>query len=195
MTFSIMTLGLKATLITICWVSVVMLVFLIVVLMYCLMSMDKLHLTGQNLGRVFNSRSGRVHAIHSCCYWARLPDLKLKTWPKQLLGSLPLDIALPASAYGSSLRKIKKKMTFHFMENISSKSFDAFPHFRRFSVLCNKTFHPHPSLIFTSKVFRIIRGQFVEQKVMLSCSFRCDQIYCTQYFEFCHSLLCCLSQT
>jgi hypothetical protein len=62
-------------------------------------SMDKLHLTGQNLGRVFNSRSGREYAIHSCCYWARLHDLNLETRPKQLLGSLPLDIALPAVRY------------------------------------------------------------------------------------------------
>ncbi len=58
------------------------------------MNMDKLHLTGQNLGRVFNSRIGHVYAKHSCCYWARLPALKLKTRPKQLLGSLPLDLEL-----------------------------------------------------------------------------------------------------
>jgi hypothetical protein len=47
-------------------------------------------------GQVFNSRSGRVYATHSCCYWVKLPNLKLKTQPKQLLGSLPLDILLPA---------------------------------------------------------------------------------------------------
>jgi len=55
------------------------------------MNMDKIH---QNLGRVFNSSIGRVYAKHSCCYWARLPALKLKTRPKQLLGSLPLDLEL-----------------------------------------------------------------------------------------------------
>ncbi len=42
--------------------------------------MDKLQLTGRNLGRVFKFRSGHLHAM-----------------PKQLVGSLPLDIALPAS--------------------------------------------------------------------------------------------------
>jgi hypothetical protein len=29
------------------------------------------------------------------CFETKLPNLMLKTWPKQLLGSLPLDIALP----------------------------------------------------------------------------------------------------
>jgi hypothetical protein len=29
------------------------------------------------------------------------PNLELKTWPKQLLGSLPLVIMLPAGAYAS----------------------------------------------------------------------------------------------
>jgi hypothetical protein len=61
--------------------------------------MDKLQLTGQNLGRVCNFRSGRVHAMHLHCYGVKLPNLKLKTRPKQLLGYLPLDIALPDSVY------------------------------------------------------------------------------------------------
>jgi hypothetical protein len=56
--------------------------------------MDKLHLTRQNLGRVFSCRSGLVHAMHLLCYGVKLPNLKLKTRPKQLLGSLPLDIVL-----------------------------------------------------------------------------------------------------
>jgi hypothetical protein len=58
--------------------------------------MDKLQLTGQNLGRVFNFRNVRVHAVHLLCYGVKLPNLKLKTRPKQLLGSLPLDIMLPS---------------------------------------------------------------------------------------------------
>jgi hypothetical protein len=29
------------------------------------------------------------------CYWVKLPNLNLKTLPKQLQGSLMLDIALP----------------------------------------------------------------------------------------------------
>jgi hypothetical protein len=52
-------------------------------------------LTGQNLGRVFIFRFGHLHAEHFCCYQVKLPNLKLKTQLKQLLGSLPLVIALP----------------------------------------------------------------------------------------------------
>jgi hypothetical protein len=58
-------------------------------------SMDKLQLTGQNLGRVFNFRFGHLHAEHFCCYQVKLPNLKLKTQAKQLLCSLLLVIALP----------------------------------------------------------------------------------------------------
>jgi hypothetical protein len=58
--------------------------------------MDKLQLKGQTQGRVFNSRNGCMKTVHLCWYEAKLYNLKLKTWPKQLLGSLPIDIALPA---------------------------------------------------------------------------------------------------
>jgi hypothetical protein len=61
--------------------------------------MDKIQPTGQNLGRVFNSRRGCVHAKRLHCFETKLPNLKLKTWPKQLLGSLLLDIALPKHAF------------------------------------------------------------------------------------------------
>jgi hypothetical protein len=57
--------------------------------------MDKLQLAGLNLGRVFNSRSGCMWARHLFCYEAKQPNLKLKTRPKQLLGSLPIAFALP----------------------------------------------------------------------------------------------------
>jgi hypothetical protein len=57
--------------------------------------MDKLQPTGRNLGQVFNFRSGHLHSVHLWCYLVKLPNLKLKTRPKQLLGSLSLDIALP----------------------------------------------------------------------------------------------------
>jgi len=60
--------------------------------------MDKLQLTGRNLGQVFKFRSGHLHAMHLWCYQVKQPNLKLKPHPKQLLGSLPLDIALPARA-------------------------------------------------------------------------------------------------
>jgi hypothetical protein len=61
--------------------------------------MDKLQLTGQNLGQFFNSRSGCMCAMHLCSYEAKQPNLKLKTQPKQRLGSLPLAFTLPARAY------------------------------------------------------------------------------------------------
>jgi hypothetical protein len=40
-----------------------------------------------------------------------------------------------------------------------------------------------------------LRGQFVEQKLMLSSNFRCDQIYKYQRYDLGHTLLCYLSQT
>jgi hypothetical protein len=57
--------------------------------------MDILQLTGQNLGQVFNFRSGHLHATTFLVLSVKLPNLQLKTRPKQLLGSLPLVIALP----------------------------------------------------------------------------------------------------
>jgi hypothetical protein len=40
------------------------------------------------------------HAMHLLHSIAIQPNLELKTWPKQLLGYLPLDIALPDFYYG-----------------------------------------------------------------------------------------------
>ncbi len=57
--------------------------------------MDKLQLTGRALGQVFNFRSGCMHSMHLPPSVAIQPNLELKTQPKQLLGSLPLVIALP----------------------------------------------------------------------------------------------------
>jgi hypothetical protein len=59
------------------------------------LSMDKLQITGQSLGQVFNFSIGHLYVVHLWCYKVKLPNLKLKTWPKQLLGYLLLDIALP----------------------------------------------------------------------------------------------------
>ncbi len=56
--------------------------------------MGKLQLAGHNLSRVFNLRSGHLHATHLWCYRLKLPNLKLKTRPKQLIGFPPLDIML-----------------------------------------------------------------------------------------------------
>jgi hypothetical protein len=58
--------------------------------------MDKLQLKGQNVGRVFNFRSGHLHAATFLVLSVKLPNLQLKTRPRQLLGSLSLVIALPA---------------------------------------------------------------------------------------------------
>ncbi len=58
-------------------------------------SMDKLHLTEQNLAWVLNLRSGHLHAAHLLCCRVKLPNVNLKTHPKQLLGYLPLDVMLP----------------------------------------------------------------------------------------------------
>ncbi len=55
------------------------------------------------MGRVYKFRSVCVYVVYSCICYAKQPCLKLKTRPKQLLGSLPLDIvlafALPGVAY------------------------------------------------------------------------------------------------
>ncbi len=50
--------------------------------------MDKLQLTGQNLGRILNFRSGHLHAATFLVLTVKLANLQFKTWPKQLLGSL-----------------------------------------------------------------------------------------------------------
>ncbi len=57
--------------------------------------MDKLKLTGLNLSRVFHSRLGCACIYHAIVHITKQPSVKLKTWPKQLLGSLPLAFALP----------------------------------------------------------------------------------------------------
>ncbi len=51
------------------------------------------------MGRVYNFRSVCVYVVYSCICYAKQLSLKLKTRPKQLLGSLPLDIALPVLAF------------------------------------------------------------------------------------------------
>ena len=54
--------------------------------------MEKIQLTGQNLGRVFISRSGPTCAMHFHPYEAKRTNLKLKTQRKELLGYLSLGI-------------------------------------------------------------------------------------------------------
>jgi hypothetical protein len=67
--------------------------------------MDKLQLTGSNLGQFFNFRFGHLHAEHFKCCQVKLPNLKLKTQPKLLLGSLPLVIGLSAPGYPLQRRR------------------------------------------------------------------------------------------
>ena len=57
--------------------------------------MDKLELTGQTWAEFSTVEVGYVYAVHLLCSKTIQPNLKLKTVPKQLLGSVPLDIVLP----------------------------------------------------------------------------------------------------
>ncbi len=58
---------------------------------------------GRNHGQVFNTRCGCMHAKHLCCYEIKLPNLKLKTQAKQLLGCVLLDISLPNRVHDQSI--------------------------------------------------------------------------------------------
>jgi hypothetical protein len=73
-------------------------------------SMDKLQLTGRNLGPVFNSRSGCTCAMHLCRYEAKQPILKLKIRPEQLLGSLPLAFVLPGQSFKFEVMVVLTKL-------------------------------------------------------------------------------------
>jgi hypothetical protein len=77
------------------------------------LSRDKLELTGRALGRVFNFRSGCMrHTMHLLPSVAKQPNLELKTRPKQLLGSLPLVIALPDLSFPFSEDSLIKARAF-----------------------------------------------------------------------------------
>jgi hypothetical protein len=60
--------------------------------------MDKLQLTGENQSGdqsgVFNSRLGHACICRVIAYITKQPNLKLKTQPKQLFGSLPFAFVL-----------------------------------------------------------------------------------------------------
>jgi len=55
-----------------------------------------------------------VHAVHLLCYRVKLSNLKLKTQHKQLLGSLLLDIALPAKMFQIAWQTISLKIFLPF---------------------------------------------------------------------------------
>jgi hypothetical protein len=59
------------------------------------MSMDKSQLTGCLQGPVYNFKCDRVHVIQLHCFETKLPNLKLKTRPKQLLVSVLLGYYAP----------------------------------------------------------------------------------------------------
>ncbi len=75
---------------------------------------DKLKLTRQNLGRVFNSRLKRACICHAIACRTKRPNLKLKTRPKQLLGSLPLAFVLPNTVLGFYIKSLLTNRTAHF---------------------------------------------------------------------------------
>jgi hypothetical protein len=61
--------------------------------------MDKLKITGRDLGRVFNSSLGHACICRAIVCITKQPNLKMKIWPKLLLGSFPLAFALPIVKY------------------------------------------------------------------------------------------------
>jgi hypothetical protein len=58
--------------------------------------MEKHMLIRHTVGRVFNSRLGRVNICGAIAYLTKRVSLKLKTQLKQLLGSHPLAFTLPS---------------------------------------------------------------------------------------------------
>ncbi len=56
---------------------------------------------------VFNSQIGRMHAVHLHFYESKHFRLKLKIWPKQLLGYLPVGIVISLSSVSQILMEKK----------------------------------------------------------------------------------------
>ncbi len=85
----------------------------------------KLKLTGQNLSRVFNSRLGRACINRAVANITKQPNIKLKTRPKQLLGSLQLVFA-PSKPFLSQdilqLKKVLKTITIKHYNNKTSEA-------------------------------------------------------------------------
>ncbi len=59
-------------------------------------------MTGRALGRILTQKMAACHDMHLVCSITIRPNLELKTRPKQLLGSLPLDITLPVTIYSGN---------------------------------------------------------------------------------------------
>jgi hypothetical protein len=73
--------------------------------------MDKLKLTGLDLGHVFNYRCGHAFAQISTRTLSKQPYLNLKTVPKPVLGSLPLAFVLPDLMLGRPQDILIEKIT------------------------------------------------------------------------------------
>jgi hypothetical protein len=73
--------------------------------------MDKLQQRGPNLGQLFNLNSGHLQAATFLVLSVKLPNLQLKTQPKQFLGSLLLVITLPEPKH------VFRKVTFDYELN------------------------------------------------------------------------------
>jgi hypothetical protein len=65
--------------------------------------------------------SGCVHAMQLYFFETKLPDLKWKTRPELLLGSLPLVIALPDAELVAAL--VDKKIWFNVIKLFGRKVF------------------------------------------------------------------------
>ncbi len=81
--------------------------------------MDKGQLTGLNLCRVFNNRCGCVSTQIGTCTSSKNPNLQLKTWPKQVLGSLTLAFALPSLGFYQTLKLLKNQRSVFFSKSSS----------------------------------------------------------------------------
>ncbi len=94
------------------------------------------------MGRVFNVRSGCMHTMHLLPGVAIQPNLDLKTRPKQLLGSLPLVIALP----GSDERDVLKMFDQGYVQIFGAENFLAGigELHRKFGPVCSINIGPGP---------------------------------------------------
>jgi hypothetical protein len=74
---------------------------------YCkYQTMDKLQLTGRNLGRVFNFRSVHLHSEDLWCYQSNC-QLKNKNSAHTTYRFSPVDIALPDQTILKSIGRVK----------------------------------------------------------------------------------------
>jgi hypothetical protein len=89
--------------------------------------MDQLQLPVQIPDQDFNFKNGCENAVHFLCYGVKLPNLKLKTWPKKLLGSLPLDIVFPGFLTNPETTNLQKKLFFFHHSSFGHNKLDCLP--------------------------------------------------------------------